>query len=65
MTTNHTLCFQLLRFCFSPDDDDDDFVWPPTTYWSPNGRKLEVKDADAERLLKDKKLPTGGMCAYW
>ena len=49
---------------YCPDDDDDDFVWPPTTFWSPNWRKLEVEDVDAKRLLKDKKLPNGSMCNY-
>ena len=63
MTTDSShILYNWLFYCSSPDDDD--FVWPPTGYWT-GKRKLEVEDADTERLLKDKKLPSGGMCAYW
>ena len=31
-------------FTVPSPDDDDDFDWPPTTYWSPNGRKLKEKE---------------------
>ena len=133
----HSLFTRLTLYCTSPDDDDD-FVWPPTGYWT--SRKLEEKKgakdlrhqraalattedavaglegaakaaryeasfleavanrddleaktkalvqaaavsakyeasileqaaagnhSEKERLLKDKTLPNGGMCAYW